>query len=405
MRTMGGSVRRALIATAAMSLVAMLPSIGPLSAPAAEAATCLPNLTVLNQAPLTTYALPGGAGVSIWDNGHQANSLNEVRVAAVTIPRGTLTPAAVTAPTLSRAVTPSSMVAHDPHAVVVINAGHFDANVSGIPEKSQIRDAVILKASSTRVNGIAIDAQQHSAYPSFYTLAGRVTSTHGALPVVGVNWQTLGNGVTAYSHVWGTRAHPYGPRTVVVQLGHVVAIRMGSAGRGRPAANQTWLTAPAGTYDAALAALKVGDSVTVDLSESAVLQWDGKWPHQVLRDPFAVVGSGGTLVSQGLNKTSCVGRDENLRPRSAIGWLPNGDELVVTVSGRATVDGTRWGGSTVHQFAEIMRSLGARQATALDGGTSTTLLIRRTVGGPLVRLDRAMSEYQRPVVDALVFRA
>jgi exopolysaccharide biosynthesis protein len=151
--------------------------------------------------------------------------------------------------------------------------------------------------------------------------------------------------------------------------------------------------------------MKIGDAVSIDLSESAVLQWDGKWPHQVLHQPSAVVGSGGTLVSQGFNRTTCVGRDENPRPRSAIGWLPNGDELVVTVSGRATVDGTRWGGSTVHQFAEIMRSLGARQATALDGGTSTTLLIRRTVGGPLVRLDRAMSEYQRPVVDALVFRA
>jgi hypothetical protein len=343
--------------------------------------------------------------VSIWDNGHQVRALDEVRVAMVTIPRGTLTPGAVTAPTISVAVTPSAMVAHDPHAVVVINAGHFDPNVSGIPEKSQIRDGVILKASSTRINGIAVDAQQHSAHPAFYTLAGHVRSSHGTVPVVGVNWQTLGSGVTVYTNVWGTRAHPYGPRTVVVQDGRVAAIRTGSAGRLRPSVNQQWLTAPAGSYDAALASLRVGDPVTVDLAESAVLQWDGKWPHEVLRAPAAVVGSGGTLVYQGVNKTSCVGRDENLRPRSAIGWLANGDEIVVTVSGRATVDGTRWGGSTVHQFAEILRFLGARHATALDGGTSTTLLVRRSVGGPLVRLDRAMSEYQRPVVDALVFRA
>jgi hypothetical protein len=375
----------------------------PVGTPVAQASTCLPNLTVLSQKP-SSFLLPGGASVSIWDSGHQSNVLNEVRVAAVTIPRGSLTPAAATAPTLSVAVTPAAMVAHDPHAVVVINAGHFDPNVSGIPEKSQIRDGVILKASSTRSNGIAIDAQQRSAHPAFYTLAGKVLSSHATLPVVGVNWQTLGNGITAYSQVWGSRSHAYGPRTVVVQGDRVVAIRTGSAGRLRPAANQWWLTAPSGAYDTALAGFHLGDQVSVNIAESAVLQWDGRWPHQVLRDPAAVVGSGGTLVYQGVNKASCIGRDENLRPRSAIGWLANGDELVVTVSGRATVDGTRWGGSTVHQFAEILRALGARHATALDGGTSTTLLIRRSVGGPLVRLDRPISEYQRPVVDALVFR-
>jgi len=64
----------------------------------------------------------------------------------------------------------------------------------------------------------------------------------------------------------------------------------------------------------------------------------------------------------------------------------------------------RISGRSDFQFAEILRALGARHATALDGGTSTTLLIRRSVGGPLVRLDRPISEYQRPVVDALVFR-
>lgn len=380
-------------------------SLGSPAEPVAHAATCLPSLGIIGKSPVSTYALPGGAQVRIWDSGHQVNALNEVRVAAVTIPRGTLTPGAVTAPTMSAAVTPATMVARDPHAVVVINAGHFDPNVSGMPEKSQIRDGVILKATSVRINGIVVDAESQSAHPAFSTLSGRVVTPHATLPMVGVNWQTLGSGITAYSAVWGSRAHPYGPRTVVVAGGHVVAIKVGSAGRLRPAANQWWLTAPAGTYDVKLASLHVGDAVSILMSESAVLQWDGAWPHAVLHNPAVVVGSGGTLVYQGVNKTSCVGRDENLRPRSAIGWLPNGDELVVTVSGRATVNGTRWGGSTVHQFADIMRALGARQATALDGGTSTTLLIRRSIGGPLVRLDRPIAEYQRPVVDAIVFRA
>jgi len=392
------AVAAALATTTCLSVVSI-------AVPAANAAACRPNLTVLTHAPVSTFALPGGAGVRIWDTGHLANSLNEVRIAAVTVPRGTLTPGTVTAPTMSAAVTPAAMVSHDPHAVVVINAGHFDPNVSGIPEKSQVRDGVILKATSTGINGIAIDQQSRGVHPALAALSGRVQSAHGTLPIVGVNWQTLGNGITAYSNVWGSLAHPYGPRTVVVAGGRVVAIKVGSPGRARPAVNQWWLTAPSGAYAAKLALLNVGDAVTIAMSESAVLQLDGNWPHAVLHNPAGVVGSGGTLVFQGVNKTSCAARDENLRPRSAIGWLPNGDELVVTVSGRATVNGTRWGGSTVHQFAEIMKGLGLRNAIALDGGTSTTLLIRRTVGGPLVRLDRPISEAQRPVVDALVFRA
>ncbi len=397
--------RRITAAMTATLVVTGALTVGTGALPEAHASSCLPNLKILAQAPVSTLSLPGGATARIWDTGKQANALNDVRIAAVVIPAGTLTPGAVTAPTMSAAITPSAMVAHDRRAIVVINAGHFDANVSGIPEKSQIRDGIIRKATSTRINGIAIDQQSRSAHPAFSTLAGRVQSVRGTVPLAGVNWQTLGVGVTAYSNVWGSRAHPYGPRTVVVSGGRVVAIKLGAAGGNRPPVNQWWLTAPAGSFATKLAALKIGDPVTVAMSESAVLQWDGAWPHAVLHNPAAVVGSGGTLVYQGVNKTSCAGRDENLRPRSAIGWLPNGDELVVTISGRATVNGTRWGGSTVHQFAEIMKGLGARHATALDGGTSTTLLIRRSVGGALVRLDRSISEYERPVVDALVFRS
>ena len=74
------------------------PSIGSAALPEAQAASCLPNVNLVTKAPLSTYGLPGGASVRIWDTGHSANALNEVRVAAVTIPRGTLTPGAVTPP-------------------------------------------------------------------------------------------------------------------------------------------------------------------------------------------------------------------------------------------------------------------------------------------------------------------
>jgi hypothetical protein len=57
----------------------------------------------------------------------------------------------------------------------------------------------------------------------------------------------------------------------------------------------------------------------------------------------------------------------------------------------------------VHQAATYLKQLGAVTAVAFDGGNSTTLLVRKKKGGPLIRLDRSQSEYQRPITDAVAF--
>jgi hypothetical protein len=193
--------------------------------------------------------------------------------------------------------------------------------------------------------------------------------------------------------------------TVVVAGGVVTRKLSGSAGAVRPLTGQTFLTAASGTYSTKLASLRVGDAVTVTTRASGVRVDDGLWPHSSMGTPAGLTGLGGTLVDDGVNRGACTSRDENLRPRSAIAWMANGDMLVVAVAGRATVNGVRFGGATVHQFGDYLKRLGAVTAVNLDGGTSTTLLVRRAVGGPLVRLDRSMSEPQRAVVDALVWRA
>ena len=55
------------------------------------------------------------------------------------------------------------------------------------------------------------------------------------------------------------------------------------------------------------------------------------------------------------------------------------------------------------EAADYLVRLGARIATKLDGGTSTTRLVRCTVGGPLVRLDRSGTDYLRPTPDSPAF--
>jgi hypothetical protein len=385
------------MAVAALSLTAIA---AVSTTDTASASTCAATPTVLAHAPISQFALPGGASTRIWDVG---SGSSRVRLAVVRVPAGTLTPTVTVAPTLSRAVTPQSMTTSEARAVVVINGGHFNPNVPGIPDSSQARRGVLRKATRTSQNGLAVDSVGKTVEPVSAAYVGSAVTTRGTWPLAGLNWQTLAaSGITTYTAVWGTVAHPYGPRTVVVSQGKVVAIRLGSAGASRPGSGQTWLTAPSGTYATALARLRVGDSVTISAREVNTLRLDGIWPHARLASAYGQIGAGATLVVDRANKADCSSRNEIRRPRSGIAWLSNGDLLVVAVAGPA---GTRMGGATVHQFADYLRRLGAVRAINLDGGTSTTLLVRKSVGGPYVRLDRAATEAQRPVVDSLAFLA
>lgn len=80
-------------------------------------------------------------------------------------------------------------------------------------------------------------------------------------------------------------------------------------------------------------------------------------------------------------------------PRSAIGLLPDGRVVLVTVDGRQPYQSI---GMTLMEFAMELRRIGAVEAMNLDGGGSTTLV----VGGQVVNLP-ADEMGERPVGDAL----
>ena len=399
------SGRRTTAVMAVSALGVSLLVAGTVAAPA-EAVGCKATPTLLSRTAISNLALPGGATVRIWDTGNLANDLNEVRLSVVRIPAGSLTPAVITSPTVARAATPLSMAQRDGRAVVIINGQHFNPTVGGIPEKSEIVGGVLRKGNAAaEMDLVAYGASKTLAWTQSST-KGYVSSVRGRIAFGALNWQALSTaGVSVYDSAWGTRAHPYGPRTVVVTNGTVRGFLAGSRGAGRPGVGQQFLTAPVGSISTALAKLRIGDAVAIRTAPSGYQLDDGIFPHHPIGRPTALLGVGGAIVRDGLIKATCGARDEQLRPRSAFAWLANGDMIVVTASGRATVNGTRFGGATVHQFAMLLRQLGARTAINLDGGTSTTLLVRRTVGGPLLRLDRGLTEYMRPVADSLVFRA
>jgi Phosphodiester glycosidase len=155
---------------------------------------------------------------------------------------------------------------------------------------------------------------------------------------------------------------------------------------GRPAAGQV----PAGSVDLSGS----GDAATF-LSDSLVaggtvrVRTDLRAPRRPLRlaDQALVTGGGPRLLRRG--RVSVAAQPEGFAPLEAPGFFgsfvasrnprtlagikADGTLLLVTVDGRRT----GWSaGVTLSEAARVMRSLGARDALNLDGGGSSSMVVR-----------------------------
>lgn len=94
--------------------------------------------------------------------------------------------------------------------------------------------------------------------------------------------------------------------------------------------------------------------------------------------------------------------DEQLHPRSAVGFSKNGRYLyLVVVDGRQPLYSE---GMTLAELAELMVSLGAQYAMNLDGGGSSTLVVEGSDGLPRVLnspIDNYIPGRERPVANHL----
>ncbi len=367
-------------------------------------AGCRPATKLLRQDPVKRFNLPGGASVRIWDTGSKSNPMHETRLVAVRIPKGTLAPSVLTpSSALGALATPASMAAGEKKAVVVINGGVYDTSTK-IPTGAVQVGSKPRKADSLGTRAIAIYDGLKSAVVARTGLTGVLASDSGEIPIAAINWEQLSKqGITAYTRSWNAKKHPAGPRTVVVRGGKVRAVLSKAAGMRRPASGETFLTAPRGTrFAKALQALRVGDKVSLSTAVESVREDFAERP--ALEAPSAVLGVSAALVRYGHVTAPCSARDNQLRPRSALAWTADGDMLVVAVAGRAISGGTRFGGASAYGWGQYLQQLGAVSAVNLDGGGSTALLVRRSAGGKLERLDRSDKDAQRPVANALAFR-
>ncbi len=108
------------------------------------------------------------------------------------------------------------------------------------------------------------------------------------------------------------------------------------------------------------------------------------------KDPFQAVGGGPTLLRDG--RIVLWGRPPDIggrQPRTAVGLCPGRKVLLVTIDGRSQASV----GATLSEEARYMLALGARDAINLDGGGSTTMVIKgHVVNAPADGSERCVSD-------------
>jgi Phosphodiester glycosidase len=143
------------------------------------------------------------------------------------------------------------------------------------------------------------------------------------------------------------------------------------------------LSAPPSTDEATeLLSLSVGGAV--------LLHWSFGWA-----DVLDAIGGLPPLISDGriVVDRSCGSAFCGANPRTGIGATARGRLLFVVVDGRQP----RWSsGVTLYRFAQIMKGLGAVAALNLDGGGSSTMVVKGSV------VNRPSEGFQRKVSSAAV---
>ena len=120
------------------------------------------------------------------------------------------------------------------------------------------------------------------------------------------------------------------------------------------------------------------------------LRWSLGW-----RGVYDAVGGMPVLVQDGqIVAPNCATSFCRRNPRTAIGWTAKGRILLVVVDGRRP---KRWSvGASLGEMAKIMVKLGAVQALNLDGGGSSTMVVRDRV------VNRPSDDRERSITNAVV---
>ncbi|MBP2336844.1 hypothetical protein JOF41_003022 [Saccharothrix coeruleofusca] len=291
-------------------------------------------------------------------------------------------------------VEPLSAQADRTGAVAAINGDFFDINNSNAPEGPGVRDGQPVKSGAAgRGRAVGIDAAGLGRVMEVL-FEGGVVLPSGQVPLAQLNSASIGaDGIGVFTPLWGSysraRAVRGGARvTEVVVRGDVVVATRGQA-TAEPIPSDGYVLVGRETGGDALAALRPGDPVSVRYTAKAA---DGA----ALR---AAIGGRQLLVDNG----EVVAPEDPINPRTAVGFSADGKKMfMLTVDGRTT---PYLLGLSLRDLATTLKEMGAHNALNLDGGGSSTMVVR-TPGAEAVELANTPSDGgERPVPNGLALYA
>jgi len=194
------------------------------------------------------------------------------------------------------------------------------------------------------------------------------------------------SGATLFDQNWNANVPSASFMIVIDTVRSVVVGKYSSVDAISVQPNQVVVTF-SGQFNAVAQTLKVGTAVTLNRGYVTA----SGMQH------LMSVGRGPIILENKKVVITCNPTEEQIRPRSVIAWNTKGQIWFITAtSGINMIDnGFRVGGSTAHQLAEIAQQLGATDAVRVDGGGSTTMIMKYK--NALQRLDLPAEAWYRPI--------
>ncbi|NLJ75120.1 MAG: phosphodiester glycosidase family protein [Firmicutes bacterium] len=277
-----------------------------------------------------------------------------------------------------------SSMAYRAEAIAAVNGAYFAAD--GRPLGLLVIDGVLVSEPYAERTAIGLGSQ--IVMMDSVGFQGEIGLPDGSrASITGMNRPRLENDLILYTSHYGetTKTNVYGLDVSVVD-GVVQSIQAGDVQIPRDGL----VLSGHGTAKQILSQLEVGDRI--DLVTLLQPDWRQFGAEQI-------IGGGPRLVRDGL--VWITGEEEQFRkdilvgraPRTALGITADNKLLLVTVNGRQPNISV---GMTLKELATLLIELGAVQAMNLDGGGSTTMVIRDLV------LNLPSDGVERPVSNAIV---
>jgi len=309
----------------------------------------------------------------------------------------------------SRVITGDQVQAQYPSALAGINGDFFvEPTIRGKSVKlargPMIEAGKVIRGNHHRMHVVGVTLRG-KPFGGTVSVRGSVKlGTNIALPLKGVNWETVGTGgVTVYTPDWNSTSstpRPAGAAEWVIDANNAIKqVRTSTLNAdklGASVAVGTRVVAFSSDTKDAAALGKTGNVVALPIRQNTST-------GVTLR---TAVGRGLSLVENGLAAPlDCASYAQAARPRTIIGWTSTGTWRVVTVPGKEFVGvGLRVGGFGMAQIANIAKRLGLVNAYEIDGGGSTTLYTRSSTTWTRRDLWRVTGgTYERAVPNGLAF--